>query len=269
MQSSSSIIKNYNVDFVGNLIVDTEYEYSNNAETNNLYTFPDYDIKDINEVDIKESNDDDILTSEENDIIEEIEANIIKDATEKARQIENNAFIESELVRKEAYDSGYKEGYDKSYDVGYEAGYDEALTAAENNKQQLIHEGERVLYSCKDKYEKYIREHEKEIMKCIVNISEKVLKDELSDTCAISNMIKFELEKISESKTIIIKLNPRHYDEVNSNIEKWKNEFTLDNIFVIAIDDIDYDQVVMEKDNGKVKINLSYALDKIKDELLK
>lgn len=244
MQSSSSVIKNYNIDLEGDSIVDTKYESpQRNTEISSNY------LQDNNN----------------NDLIRDMEASIIKKATKRAEKIQEEAIIAAEDYHKEAYDKGYKEGYEKSYTLGYK----DALDEAKSEKEKIISEGEEILKSCKIKYEKYFIEHEKKILKCIIDIAEKVLQDELRDPCVVSNMVKYEIEKISQSKTIIIKLNPINYNEVNKNIDQWKHQYVLDNIFVVAYDDINYDEVIIDKDNGKVKISVSYALEKIKNELLK
>lgn len=244
MQSSSSVIKNYNIDLEGDSIVDTKYESpQRNIEISRNY------VEDNNN----------------NQLIKGMEANIIKKATKRAERIQEESIITAENYHKEAYDKGYKEGYEKSYTLGYK----DALDEAKSEKEKIINEGQEILNSCKIKYERYFREHEKKILECIVDIAEKVLQDELRDTSVVSNMVKHEIDKISQSKTIIIKLNPINYDEVNNNIEKWKHQYVLDNIFVVACDDINYDEVIIDKDNGKVKISVSYALEKIKSQLLK
>ncbi|GAA0782577.1 FliH/SctL family protein [Hathewaya limosa] len=246
MQSSYSIIKSPNVDFKGDTLIDTEYEIPEEEEKAEEKKFQ------VKLPDFKKS-------------YEKIGANILESARSQARDIIDDAKNKGTKLQKEAYDFGYDEGHKKGYDEGIK----KALDEMEEKKQELMEESEKIIYACKEQYQNYLKEKEKDIINMILEISYKYLRKEIENEDVITSMVKDELEKIHNADTIVLKFNPKYYDEIKKNLDAWKKAYSLREVFLIPDESLELGTVVIEKEKGKCKLSLNYALDKIKDELLK
>lgn len=253
MQSSSNVIKNGHVELQGNVEIETQYVYSCKENREHCHEDEKYHEE------AKQSED---ATQE---MYKTLGENMIKNARQKAQEIISEANNQAKVIKENSYDEGYKLGYDE----GYGKAYQDAINKAQGEKARIIGEGEKILNSCRDEYEKYFRQHEKNIIQCIIDMAKQVIHTEIKNTGVISEMIKEELEKISQSKTVIIKANSSYQEDIKNNIERWKLEYVLDNVFFIPMDDMQMDKVIIEKDYGKIKIDVDYAMEKIKNELLK
>jgi flagellar assembly protein FliH len=94
----------------------------------------------------------------------------------EARQ---EAIVESERLKKEAYDQGYQEGLAAGYQAG-EAEWTEKVTAAEDTLLEAKAEALNLINQAEEERTARIQESEQEILKLVVDIAEKVIKAELS-----------------------------------------------------------------------------------------
>lgn len=240
MQSSFNVIKNPHINIEGDEVIQTEYASHKAIE-----------VVESDKAHVKES-------------IEKLSEIIIKDAKIKSETLLEEAKNRAVSIQKEAHDFGYDEGFNK----GYKEGMEKSLKEGNEKKQEIINSAEKLLYSAKEQYESYFKEKQGEFLNIICEVAYNYLKKEVQEKSSITNMIKEELVKIKNSKTILIKINPSYMDELEKNLDLWKTTLGLtDSVFLLPDDSMELGDVIIEKDNGKIVLNLQYAMDKIKDAI--
>lgn len=199
-------------------------------------------------------------------------ARIIEEASLRAKEIQNNALKEAEEIKKLSQEQGFSEGYNLGNEQGYEAGYNEGYNAAlEKIKEEesiVLGNAENILSQAKEYYVNYLDEKSDEIKNTIMEICKKILKREVENEGAINNMILDALTTIKESSKVIIKCCGSHVEAVRERIPDWKKTLVYKaEFFVIEDNSLHSGTAVIEKDNGKIVVDINYGLEKIMDSL--
>lgn len=240
MQSSFNVIKNPYINIEGDEVIQTEYASPKTMK-----------IVEGEKPHVEQS-------------IEKLSQIIIKDAKIKAEALLEEAKNRALSIQKEAHDFGYDEGFNK----GFAEGMEKSLREGREKKEEIINSAEKLLYSAKEQYAGYFKEKEKELLSIIYEIAYNYLKKEVENESSITSMIKEELTKIKNSHTILIKIHPNYMEELEKNLELWKTTLGLkENVFLLPDESMELGEVIIEKDNGKIVLNLQYAMDKIKNEI--
>lgn len=253
MQSSYRIIKNTSVDEDGLKKIVTEFETKEAVEQKNL----------------AETNAKTFIDSYEN-----LAKTMLENARKQSDDLLSKAFTEAERLQKEAYEKGYNEGMQKGYDDGfnksYEDGYKKNLEKAQAEGQLIKDNADNILRTCKEEKEIYLKEKEQEIRNLIVNCVEAVLKREVKDEAALNDVIFQALSTIKNTKTFIIKSNEIYCGELKNKVELWKEQLPFrGDIFIIPDKDVEIGKAIIERENGKVVVDVNIAMDKIKEIVLK
>ncbi|AKN33951.1 flagellar assembly protein FliH [Clostridium carboxidivorans P7] len=253
MQSSYRIIKNTRVDEDGLKKIITEFETKEEVEQKNL----------------AETNAKTFIDSYEN-----LAKTMLENARKQSDGLLSKAFIEAERLQKEAYEKGYDEGMQKGYDDGfnksYEDGYKKNLEKAQAEGQLIKDNADNILRTCKEEKEIYLKEKEQEIRNLIVNCVEAVLKREVKDEAALNDVIFQALSTVKNTKTFIIKSNEIYCEELKNKVELWKEQLPFrGDIFIIPDKDVEIGKAVIERENGKVVVDVNIAMEKIKEIVLK
>lgn len=244
MQSLCKVIKGPEVDVEGDKVIKTQY----------------IPIK----PDEKEKKEDSSIIEKYNNLSKAI----IGNAKLNAKRIIEEAEYKSESIQKEAYDSAYDKGYNDGYEQGYECGMNESLKKGEEQSKQIIDNANSILYNAQKTYEEFFKKKEAEILDAVCNIASNYLKNEVKNEDSILNMINEELNKIRNSKTILIKFNPFYLDEMEKNIDSFKTSLGYtQNIFLLPDESMELGEVLIEKDNGKCSMRIEYAIEKIREEI--
>ncbi|AKA70275.1 flagellar assembly protein FliH [Clostridium scatologenes] len=253
MQSSYRIIKNTSVDKDDLKKIVTEFETKEEVEQKNL----------------AETNAKTFIDS-----YESLAKTMLENARKQSDGLLSKAFTEAERLQKEAYEKGYNEGIQKGYDDGfnksYEDGYKKNLEKAQAEGQLIKENADNVLRSCKEEKETYLKEKEQEIRNLIVNCVEAVLKREVKDEASLNDVIFQALAEVKNTKTFIIKSNEIYCEELKNKVELWKEQLPFrGDIFIIPDKDVELGKAVIERENGKVVVDVNIAMEKIKDIVLK
>lgn len=253
MQSSYRIIKNTSVDEDGLKKIVTEFETKEAVEQKNL----------------AETNAKTFIDSYEN-----LAKTMLENARKQSDDLLSKAFTEAERLQKEAYEKGYNEGMQKGYDDGfnksYEDGYKKNLEKAQAEGQLIKDNADNILRTCKEEKEIYLKEKEQEIRNLIVNCVEAVLKREVKDEAALNDVIFQALSTVKNTKTFIIKSNEIYCGELKNKVELWKEQLPFrGDIFIIPDKDVEIGKAIIERENGKVVVDVNIAMDKIKEIVLK
>ncbi|WPC41000.1 flagellar assembly protein FliH [Clostridium sp. JS66] len=253
MQSSYRIIKNTSVDEEGLKKIVTEFETKEEVEQRNL----------------AETNAKTFIDSYEN-----LARTMLENARKQSEDLLSNAFIEAERLEKEAYEKGYNEGIKKGYDDGfnksYEDGYKKNLEKAQAEGQLIKNNADNILRTCKEEKDIYLKEKEQEIRNLIVNCVEAVLKRETKEKTALNDVIFEALSTVKNTKTFIIKSNEIYCEELKNKVELWKEQLPFrGDIFIIPDKDVEIGKAIIERENGKIVVDVSIAMEKIKEIVLK
>lgn len=251
MQSYYSVIKNDSITDGSKKLVATSYD-------KNIFT---EEIKD----EIEEIVVEDVPKVDYSKMAEEI----ISAAEIKKEEILKEAYEKAKIIEKEAYENAYKQGLENGYEDGKNEAISSVLPKAKEEAKQIKEEASNLLLNCHNEYNLYLKNKEEDIVRLAINIAEQILKTKITEDETISNMLKDTIEQWRDSESIIIKTNPNHFEEIKSNIEKWKYNFAMQGeIFVVSDEEVNLGNVILEKSSGKAKIGIDTGLEKIKEALL-
>lgn len=199
-------------------------------------------------------------------------AKIIEEASHRAKEIQDNAYREAEEIKKLAQEQGFNEGYNAGNQQGCEAGYNEGYNAAlekiKEEERTVLGNAENILSQAKEYYANYLDEKSDEIKSLIMEICKKILKQEVENEGTLNNMILDALTTVKDSSKVVIKCSKNHVEAVNEKIPEWKKSLVYKaEFFVIEDNSLHNGTAVIEKDNGKIVVDINYGLEKIMESL--
>ena len=194
---------------------------------------------------------------------------MLEDAERQSQAIVNEAVEKSRVIQQEAYEEAYNAGYDQGQQKGYSDGYEAALLKSKEECDQIICSAEKTLKSGLKEYECYLDEKKSEIINLSINIARHILKREVSSLNGIDEMIVEALENSRNAESIIIRTNSLYTDNIKARIYGWKERFAIKaDVFVVEDELIDKGCAIIEKNNGKIRVDIDEALENIKDSIL-
>lgn len=190
---------------------------------------------------------------------------IIKEAYKEAVLIEEEAY-------KKAYDKGIKEGREKGYEEAYQKAYVKNMEKSKAEGDKIITEAKDVskamISSCESECLEYVEGKKLELKKLIENIVESVFKREIKDEDALNEMVIEAVNNAKKSQSITIRCKDLYKDEIKKSIDLWKSQNVFSGkVFIISDNSLKEGVILLEKDNGVVKIDIDESLEKIKDIL--
>lgn len=134
---------------------------------------------------------------------------IIEEANQEAQKIKDTANQEKEAILEEAKEKGYNEGYI--------AGHDEGL----NDAEAIIQQAGELKLMLGARTEQIYTEAETEIMEMVLDISKKVLGQNIAENPDfIISLIKKAFEKCAFKDKLTIRVSELDYKYVNDSKEK-------------------------------------------------
>jgi flagellar assembly protein FliH len=251
MQSSFKVIKDTKIISQGSREIITNYSCTRSSDDRNN--------SNIEDSTINEQNFEAIRLLEEARLQGE---EILRRASEKAEIMQREAY-------EQAYNTGYFEGQQKGCSDGYKNGYEEAMAKAKVEGDRIIKNSVDTLMNAKEEYESYLIEKKEEVINLSINIAKHILKREVSNVNGIDEMIVEALENSRKAESIVIRVNPIYTDNIKARLHDWKERFALKSeMFVLADNQIEQGCAVIEKNNGKIRIDIDEALESIKNSIL-
>jgi flagellar assembly protein FliH len=152
--------------------------------------------------------------------MEEAANSIIDDAKEMYLKIIEEANGEAKATMEAAESDAHKlkaaskeEGYKEGYETGYSEGRKEA--------QSVIDEAVGLREFLDERKENIFMEAEEQIMQLVLQISEKVIGDEIKQNKeAILSLVNMALQKCAFKKKLILKVSTQDYDFIIENKEQ-------------------------------------------------
>lgn len=245
MLSSYKVIKNNSVVEEGKKEINTEYAAEKNKE-------------------LGEKNAKDFIES-----YEVLARTMLENARRQSDKILAAAYSEAQDIEQEAYKKGYEEGKKAGYEAGIAKAneyYEEMKNRAKYEAETLGKNAEALLYGAKQEYLRYMEEKQGEAKKLILYILESILKKEVDCKEGISSMILDAIEIAQKSKTLIVKCNNSYIEDIKSKLEAWKNRSVFrGEIFVVTDDNLEEGTAEIQRENGKVIVSVSEALQKVRE----
>ncbi|WP_163193230.1 FliH/SctL family protein [Clostridium thermarum] len=194
---------------------------------------------------------------------------LLEEAKLQSEEILIKAREKAELIQKEAYEQAYNTGYAEGKQKGYSDGYEEAMAKVKLEGDRIIQSSVETLQNAKTEYETYLLEKKEEIIKLSINIARHILKREVSVDTGIEEMVVEALENSRKAESIVIRTNSLYVENIKSKLGLWKERFALkSDIFVLADEQIEQGVAIIEKNNGKIRIDIDEALENIKNSIL-
>lgn len=201
---------------------------------------------------------------------------MVENARRQGEQILSKAFDEAQQIEQDAYRKGYEKGMQEGYEQSYQKGIEESNTYYETMKNQVqmesdmkIKNADSLLFQAKEEYIRYLDEKKDEIKDLILSITENILKKEIKDKDAISNMILDAVEIAVKSKTIVVKCRGSYVEDIKEKVEIWKNGVVYrGEVFVAADDNLEEGCAVIQRENGKIVVDINDAMEKVREILI-
>ncbi|KGN03414.1 fliH protein [Clostridium novyi A str. 4570] len=253
-----------------NVIKNTSVVSDGSKEINTEYTVPKRKHKNVNEKkkELGEKNAKDFIES-----YEVLARTMLEKARRESEEIISSSYSKAKSIEEDAYTKGFNLGKEDGYSDGYSEGklaadkyYEDIKTKANAEIDLLNENAEKMLLNAKDEYTNYLKEKQENIKDLIVYITKKVLLKEIENSDSITDMIVDALENANDSKNIIIKTKSIYKDDIEEKLKLWKAKTVFNGkIFVIEDDNLEDGQAIIEKENGKIVVDVMSALDKIEE----
>ena len=188
-------------------------------------------------------------------------------SADSEREIERGKFEaekiikEAELKASEIEHEAYRRGHESGRDEGYKDGHSEVM--------RLIDRLATVVAKAVDVRDEIIRSSEKQMTEMILNISRKVIKDEIVERReVVINNIKESIRRIKDRDRINIRVNfadldmtTEHKDELIKMME------TLKKINIYEDSRVERGGCIIETDIGAIDARISVQLDAIEEAI--
>ncbi len=183
----------------------------------------------------------------------------ILDASGQAREIVEEARQDAQRLKVEAQDilNQVRQEMEKAKLEGYQEGYEEG-----------VEKGLEMLIRVKELRQKLFDDNEREMLKLVFEIAEKIIAREIRDNeKAIFNIVRMALSDAVGEK-IQIRLNPQDYENIKKNEEELLQKVESGRNYVFRSDDsIKQGGCVVETEIGTIDAQLETQLGAIKKVL--
>lgn len=250
MQSSYSVIKNSRVETQGKKLVDTSYFANRLSDTQ---------LEDINE-EISEK----MIENYEN-----LAKSILENARKQSDEMLAKAIEDAHKLEREAYEKGYSEGMQSGYNDGYKEAYDNNIEKALSESEFIINNANSILLSAQNQYVEYFEEKKDDLLQLSLTMAKHILKKELEKDSGMDSIIFEALGESRSANSCVIRCNGKYVSHLKAQLGDWKERLALKaEIFVIEDNMVEEGNAFIEKDNGRIIVNIEDALNKIQEEIL-
>lgn len=152
--------------------------------------------------------------------MEEAANSIIEDAKQMYQKIIEEANSEAKAAI-EAAESEAQELMSTSKETGYREGYESGYLEGRKEAQSVIDEAAELRKFLDDRKESIYKEAEEEVLQLVLEISKKVIGDELiQNDEAILSLVNMALQKCAFKKKLILKVSPQDSDFAIENKDR-------------------------------------------------
>lgn len=152
--------------------------------------------------------------------MEEAANSIIEDAKQMYQKIIEEANSEAKAAI-EAAESEAQELMSASKETGYREGYESGYLEGRKEAQSVIDEAAELRKFLDDRKESIYKEAEEEVLQLVLEISKKVIGDELiQNNEVILSLVNMALQKCAFKKKLILKVSPQDSDFAIENKDR-------------------------------------------------
>ncbi len=188
----------------------------------------------------------------------------LADAMAKECEIINKASIEAQRI----IDAAKAEAasiYDAKIQEGFENGYSQGLIHAEKDMQVKFEEIEKMKEDASKEYKAMMKSAEPNIVRLVMNISRKFLKEKLEDDKEIIvNMARETILKFTDASELTIKVSSQDYGYVlEKKGEIMSQIYGLDSLEIINDDNLQPGSCLVESKDNSIDASIDKRIDKI------
>ena len=193
---------------------------------------------------------------------------IINEANIKKEEIIQKAIENVKEIEKEAYTKGYDQGIKNGYEDGYKEVYEEYIEKAKYEALEIKNNADKILLNSNKFIADYMKSIQKEIIQTCINISSKVLNKHFEDEASMNDMLESIIKKYELDGNIIVKCNEIYIDNLREKVMELENKNKKTKIFLVADNDINKGNVIIEKEEGRLTLGLDIAIERLREELV-
>lgn len=193
---------------------------------------------------------------------------LIEDGRKERERIIVSATQQAIEIEKEAYEKGYALGRQNGYEDGHREIIDHILPDTNSKAEEIINQASQVLHNAQKDYENYLDSKKEDILKLSLSIAEKILKSKVQKDDGITLLLEEGIALSKGVENLIIKCNPIYENDIKKAIPSWKVKYSIKgDIFLLPSETIPKGDGIVEKDNGSIRIGLSYGLEELEKAL--
>lgn len=178
---------------------------------------------------------------------------IIEEANAEAHKIKETAETEAMNIISASKENGYKEGYESGYFEG------------KNEAQSIIDEASEIRLFLDERRETLYKETEEQILCLIMEISKKVIGQELSQNKeALLTLINQGLQKCAFKSKLTLKISPFDYDIVKENKYRiCKMVEGISDIDIVEDLSLSKGSCIIETPSGEINSSMDVQIEEI------
>lgn len=195
-----------------------------------------------------------------------IDQTILADAMAKESEIINKANIEAQRIVNAAKAEAASI-YDAKIQEGFENGYNQGLIHAEKDMEVKFQEIEKMKEDAREEYKAMMKSAEPNIVRLVMNISRKFLKEKLDeDKEIIVNMARDTIQKFTNAAELTIKVSSQDYGYVlEKKAEIMSQIYGLDSLEIINDDNLQPGSCLVESKDNSIDASIDKRMDKIEE----
>lgn len=260
-----NIIESKDILQINNKSIDTNYVFKSNVMDREIG----YDSKNCEsedkEIDVenlKKKKELEKELKEYKQSCDNVAAAIIQNARKNANNIVSDAIKHGEIIKKKAYEEAIEQGKEE----GFKIAYNEGIEKVKQEGELIREEANKILLNSNLEVINYLESKKESIKNFILETCKTILKKEISSEDSLDNIIFDIITQAKDSKMIVIKVSNKHYQNIKSNISNWKNIIPFNGeIFVVEDNNIKEGCATIEKDNGKVVVDIENIMAKLEE----
>jgi flagellar assembly protein FliH len=188
----------------------------------------------------------------------------VADALAKESEILINANIEADRILNEAKTKA-SSIFDAKIQEGFEDGYSQGLINAEKKMEIKLKELEKMKDDAKNEYKELMKSAEPNIVRLVMNISRKFLKNKLdSDKEIIVNMTRDTILKFTDAAELTVKVSSQDYGYVlDKKLEIMSEIYGLHTLEIVNDDNLPQGSCLVESKDNSIDASIDKRIDKI------
>lgn len=202
-------------------------------------------------------------------IAEERSKDILKDTEIEKKNILAQAEETSENLREKAKKEGYEEGHKKGYEEGLESGYDKGYSEGKIVSDGLIEESIEIKNSYIEKRNKLLEDLEKDIIKLVIEIYEKILDREIKeDDSMITSLVLKGIKNLDPTDKLTIIVSKEDFDTLNEAKNEILAKASLINELEVKYDiNLSKGDCILETSKGNIDISIKDQIKEVRELL--